>query len=266
MGIRIVFSDIDGTLIDKDRVLSSKTIATFKAIKEAVPIVLISARMPKAMRHLQQMGTIEDQPIIAYNGGLILVNDKIVHSTEIPNNITEQITLFDSKIHFSLYHNDDWYVPKKDYWALREINNTKVEASVLSNQEVIALWNSKDIGAHKIMCMGNIDDIDRLFIYLEEQFGNELHIYRSKSTYIEVAPKTISKKTAISYILNNLYPTITMAEAVAFGDNYNDIEMLNAVGYGVAVANAKDEVKQVAEYHTEAGVNDGVALFLESHL
>lgn len=170
MSIRIIFSDIDGTLLNNQRVLSSKTISIFKKLKKEIPIILISARMPKAMRHLQAMGNIETNPIIAYNGGLILVNDKVVHSTEIPNDVTKKITQFNPKIHFSLYHNDDWYVPQKDYWALREINNTKVEATVLPNKDVLNLWSTKHIGAHKIMCMGNIDDIDRLYTYLEKEY------------------------------------------------------------------------------------------------
>lgn len=265
MPIRIVFSDIDGTLLNEKRSLSKATIEIFKKLKGKTPIVLISARMPKAMRHLQKVGGIEDQPIIAYNGGLILKNKEILHSTEIPNQLTETITAFDPNIHFSLYHNDDWFIPKKDYWALREINNTKVDATLLSNEEVINQWKSKKIGAHKIMCMGNIDDIDRLFEYLETNYTNHLHLYRSKSTYIEISPKSISKKTAISYLLKHQYPKLTLAEAVAFGDNYNDMEMLNAVGYGVAVENAKQEVKDIAKYHTKAGVKDGVAAFLEKH-
>ncbi len=266
MNIRIVFSDIDGTLINSERTLSKRTIDIFKSIKDHIPIVLISARMPKAMRHLQKVGGIEDQPIIAYNGGLVIVNNKVVHSTEIPNDISSIITQFDPNIHFSLYHNDDWYIPKKDYWALREINNTKVNATVLSNPEVLSLWNKSNIGAHKIMCMGNIDDIDRLAAFLKKDYQDKLHIYRSKSTYIEISPKEISKKTAVIYLLDNLYSSIPLSEVAAFGDNYNDMEMLSNVGFGVAVANAKKEVKQVAKYHTESGTEDGVALFLERHI
>lgn len=266
MSVRIVFSDIDGTLLNDERILSKKTIEVFKKLKTNIPIVLISARMPKAMRHLQEMGNLSDQPIIAYNGGLVLVNNEIIHSTEIPNSITTAITEFDSAIHFSLYHNDDWYVPKKDYWTKREINNTKVEAEILANNKVIDLWNKKQIGAHKIMCMGNIDDIDRLSIFLEDNYNELLHIYRSKSTYIEVTPKSISKKTAITYLLDKLYTNISLNEVAAFGDNYNDIEMIEAVGYGVAVANAKDEVKQIAKYQTTSGNKDGVAKFLENYI
>ena len=70
-----------------------------------------------------------------------------------------------------------------------------------------------------------------------------LHLYRSKDTYLEIAPLQISKASALSQLLQAEL-NIDMKEVIAFGDNYNDIEMLKAVGCGVAVGNAKDEVKK----------------------
>lgn len=266
--IKILFSDIDGTLINEARVLSEATIAEFNRIKATVPVILISARMPKAMVHLQKMAEITHFPIIAYNGGLILIDEKEAFSLEISTDIIQHLIDFNSeqKIHFSLYNNDDWYVPKMDYWAKREQNNTKVIPTVLTNEAVVTSWKKQGVGAHKIMCMGNVDDIDELSTYLKTNFGEQLHIYRSKSTYIEIAPSSISKKTAINFVLQKLYPSLTINDAVAFGDNYNDIEMLEAVGKGVAVANAREEVKAVANYKTDKGTEDGVANFIKKYI
>jgi len=265
---KILFSDIDGTLLNDKRVLSEATITEFKRIKNKVPIILISSRMPKAMVHLQKMAGVEHFPIIAYNGGLILIDEEVAFTLEIDTHIVEAMMEFnkEEKVHFSLYNNDDWYVPKMDYWAMREKNNTKVTPTVLSNQKVIKQWKEKKRGAHKIMCMGNVDDIDKLYSYLEGNFGKQLHLYRSKSTYIEIAPLAISKKTAVEFLLKDQYSTLKVAEAVAFGDNYNDIEMLKAVGFGVAVANAKKEVKEVSRYSTDAGSEDGVAHFIKKYI
>jgi hydroxymethylpyrimidine pyrophosphatase-like HAD family hydrolase len=91
MQYKIVFSDIDGTLLNHDRELSPATISTIKHLKDKLPFVLISARMPSAMRHLQADLAIENQPIICYNGGLILVDGQAVNSTEIPLNTIESL-------------------------------------------------------------------------------------------------------------------------------------------------------------------------------
>ena len=76
MKIDIVFSDIDGTLLDSEKRLSDTTIDTFERIKDKTPIVLISSRMPSAMYHLQKSANIDHFPTIAYNGGLIIHDKK----------------------------------------------------------------------------------------------------------------------------------------------------------------------------------------------
>ncbi len=263
---KIVFSDIDGTLLNKERILSEATITQFIRIKEHIPVILISSRMPSAMVHLQKMASIEHFPIIAYNGGLILVNNNVVSTNEIECSILEKIIEFNkkNKVHLSLYNTNDWYVPELDYWAKREINNTKTTPEVLANEKVLQLWKAKQKGAHKIMCMGDVDAIDTLYHFLEENFN--LHLYRSKSTYIEIAPAIISKKTAVQYLLDHVYTDLSFENVVAFGDNYNDIEMLNAAGFGVAVANAKKEVLEVSNHTTKAGADDGVAHFIKNNI
>ncbi|HSI70438.1 MAG TPA: HAD family hydrolase [Gillisia sp.] len=262
MDYKIVFSDIDGTLLNKERELSPATIKAIKLLKGRVPFILISARMPAAMRHLQQELEIGDLPIIAYNGGLILVNGQTRSSTEIPLEVIEELNrMNDFNCHLSLYHHDEWYVPQEDKWALRETNNTKVTPTVKTNTEVIKKWEQEDKGAHKIMAMGNIDHIDKIRDHLENKFSGKLHLYRSKDTYLEIAPSSISKYTAIEMLLQehfNYSPT----EAVAIGDNYNDVEMLRNVGYGVAVGNARQEAMDAANIVCGKSIEDGVAKIL----
>ncbi|UMB53040.1 Cof-type HAD-IIB family hydrolase [Lutibacter sp. A64] len=266
MSYQLICTDIDGTLLNKDRELSKTTIEQVQRVAP-IPLVLISSRMPKGMRHLQQEFKNENTPLVAYNGGLILTNNKVLHSTFIKNNVLEEIInqCTNTSIHLSLFHADEWYVPSMDYWAKREENNTKVTPTVKPNTEVLATWNSEGKGAHKIMCMGDASEIDTLYKSLESTFSNEIMLYRSKDTYIEISHKDISKKTAIDIILDQCFPTLSMDNVVAFGDNYNDIEMLKAVGLGVAVANANYEVLKVADAVTDTNKNDGVAKAIKEY-
>lgn len=263
MNYKLICSDIDGTLLNKDRELSTATIREIKRLSH-IPFILISSRMPKAMRHLQQTLGNTNAPIIAYNGGLILTQNGIIHSTEIHNDVLESIInkSINTSIHISLYHADEWFVPSLDFWANREINNTKVLPEVKSNLEVLQNWKKDNKGAHKIMCMGDEQEIDVLYKSLEAEHCNEIMLYRSKSTYIEISHRAISKKTAIETLINHSYPNIAMNDVIAFGDNYNDIEMLKAVGLGVAVENANTEVLKIAKRVTDTNKNDGVAKIL----
>ncbi|AVR45765.1 Cof-type HAD-IIB family hydrolase [Christiangramia fulva] len=255
---KIIFSDIDGTLLNADREVSEFTIQTVKQLND-VPFILISSRMPAAMRHLQNKMGIGGLPLISYNGGLILVNGKVVSSTEIPLEILQNLHDFNQNdLHLSLFHHDEWYAPRVDFWTRREISNTKVQPEIKSNSEVIEKWKNESKGAHKIMVMGEEEKINTIWNFLEDKFPEELHLYRSKPTYIEIAPKSISKLTAVEHLLKNHYQ-IPMSQCLAFGDNYNDIDMLRGVGMGIAVGNAKPEVLEVAHMVTHSGKEDGVA-------
>jgi Cof subfamily protein (haloacid dehalogenase superfamily) len=267
MNFKLLCTDIDGTLLNKDRKLSALTISEIRRIHPKIPVVLISSRMPKAMRHLQATLGIEDIPLIAYNGGLILDGSQIIETTEI--DYTALVSLIEltknTSIHLSLYHNDDWFVPEMDYWAKREQNNTQVTPTIQSLNDSLALLKSDKKGVHKVMAMGDENEIEELFKSAEAKHSKELHLYRSKSTYIEIANKSISKETALTKLLHHKYPEIQLEHVVAYGDNYNDIDMLKAVGAGIAVANAKQEVLIVADDITATNVENGVALSIQKY-
>ncbi len=264
MSYKIIFSDIDGTLLNKERELSSLTREVFHQLDKEVPVILISSRMPKAMRHLQDELKIAHQPLICYNGGLVIVDGKTVHSTEIPLSTIERLQQFNQNIkcHVSLYHHDEWYVPEMDNWAEREKNNTKVVPTVKPAIDVIDHWKKEKKGAHKIMCMGEENQVDEISQYLSSNFGNELHLYRSKPTYLEIANKEVSKLTGINILLEDHFH-FNLEEVIAFGDNFNDYEMLKAVGMGIAVGNAKPEILEIAKEVTHHGKEDGVAKSLQ---
>ena len=265
---KIAFTDIDGTLLNKEREIDKITKQQVKRISPETPFILISSRMPSAMYHLQRDLEIEGLPIIAYNGGLILVDHKAIHSTEIPIELHKVISTIAKKtpFHISLYNNDDWYVPSMDFWAKREENNTKVTPTVENTDIVIEKWEKEGKGAHKIMCMGEEAAIDVVFNFLQENHRETLHLYRSKATYLEIASKEISKLTAIETLLKHSYPDFSLEQSIAFGDNYNDMEMLKAVGLGVAVQNAKPEVLEIADAITDTNHKHGVALAIEKYL
>ena len=110
MAYKILFSDIDGTLLDAERTLSEKTIKVLSHLKYHFPIVLISSRMPIQMHYLQEKAGILGMPLIAYNGALVIDKDrKVLRSTEIPFSLCQQIVALNQQytggnLHISFYH------------------------------------------------------------------------------------------------------------------------------------------------------------------
>ena len=272
MEFRALCTDIDGTLLNGDRELSRRTIATIKSIDKNIPVILASSRMPSAMRHLQRELDILQHPLICYNGGYVIQyeNDTatpdVIDSVQIPLTVCTSILklTLGKTIHVSLYYEDNWYAPGLDQWTEREARITKVSPTIENQSAVFEQWRESNNGAHKVMCMGSEEEILELYGNLIDGFSDQLHIYRSKSTYLEIAPRTISKASALKLILNRLY-AIDPSEVIAFGDNYNDIELIQSVGLGVAVENARPEVKAIAKKITSDSKNDGVAKVIERY-
>lgn len=267
MTVRAVCTDIDGTLLDRNRELSAKTISVFHLISGMVPVILASSRMPAAMTHLQQELGILNHPLIAYNGGYVIrVQHGTAHvydSVTIPVEVCRSITglIKGTKIHASLYHGDDWFAPARDQWTDREERITKVQAQIRPAEKVLDDWERHHAGAHKVMCMGDADEIAYLQQKLLSKHALDLNVYLSRPTYLELAPASISKGSALKLILEKQY-NIPVSDVIAFGDNYNDIELLRMAGLGVAVNNAREEVKAIADELTLDSIRDGVAVSL----
>jgi Cof subfamily protein (haloacid dehalogenase superfamily) len=265
MNYKAICSDIDGTLLNSERDLSPRLKSVIKKLPPEFPLILASSRMPDAMRHLILDLGKHPQSLIAYNGGYVLSSEgEVLEDVSIPVGLVEKILRLTEKteIHVSLYQGENWYEEKDDYWSQREIKNTKVQCTWMRGMDVVELWTKGNSGAHKVMCMGSSQDISWLFGELHWEHAKDLHLYRSSDTYLEIAPRSISKATGLKKILAHEFD-FGIDSVVAFGDNYNDIDLLQSVGWGVAVSNARPEVKAVAKEVTLHHKEDGVAATLE---
>lgn len=267
---KIIFSDIDGTLLDKERKLSVETIEAYQRIEAHIDLVLISSRMPKGMTYFQDELKNKHLPLVCYNGGLVLKNsignymDKknILLDVAISATLVQQMGRYLEafQVNFSVYSYDNWYTTKRDYWTKREENNTRVIAEIVDAN----FFYTNNIDAHKIMIMGEKEEIDTIYAYCETHFPT-ISLYRSKDTYIEIASKKTSKGEAVKLLLNNYYPLVAKEHTIAFGDNYNDIPLFQEVGYGVAVENGRAALKELASHVTATNKQHGVALFLNEY-
>lgn len=265
MTYKILCSDLDGTLLTTKSDVSTFTISEIQRVKNNMQIILVSARMPKAMRYIQKDLGVLHEPIICYNGALILNGDKEIASTIIPTSCLENIYAIakDHQIKLGLYYKDEWYVELDSERVQKEKLHTKVEPTFKNTEDTITDWKQRDIGAHKIMLMGTKDTADIAFDKLQKSLSHEINIYRSNDTLIEVSPKSVSKLSAIKKIIKDKH---ALKDILSFGDNYNDIDMLQHTGCGIAVGNAREEAKRVANGITLKNTEDGVAHYLQQNL
>ncbi|KRF48989.1 hypothetical protein ASH01_04900 [Terrabacter sp. Soil811] len=259
-------SDVDGTLLDHRRTLSSRTVAAIRAVREAGhTFVLCSSRMPASLEGLERLCGVEPTPLIAYNGGLVLRADRSV--------VTDvAITPADARatyavcerlaLHASFFAGDDWYAWGPDEWTEREATITAVDPSPESAHDYVSSGRVDVQPPHKVMAMGVPALVDELEAALTGRAG--LVTYRSKATYLEIANAACSKGDGLRALADEL--GVDVSDTVFFGDNHNDVSAFAVAGTAVAVANAVDPALDAATVVTGHHREDGVAAYLEDWL
>ena len=124
--------------------------------------------------------------------------------------------------------------------------------------KVIENFNDLDFdGFHKILAIDNdVEKVDFLIKNLTKKYGNELYITRSTPRFCEVSNLKANKGNAIKFLAHRW--GIQKNEILACGDQNNDIEMLNAAGTKIAMGNASEQLKEIADFVTSDVDNDGI--------
>ncbi len=263
MPYKILISDIDGTLLSDHNNVSDFTTEQIARIKDAVKVILASARMPSAIRYLQERLGVTDMPMICYNGGLVIQGEITLSSSEIPLDKVKRVveTAKEHDISLGIYSYDDWFADKMTHRVAYEIDNTQVKPRFRSLEKTIATLEAQHKGAHKIMSIGGKEETDILERMLREDLENQMAIYRSNDIIMEITDNRVSKFAAVKLLLDSF--GLSEHEAIAFGDNYNDLEMIENVGHGVAMENGREVVKEIADAIAGHHTKDGVAYYLQ---
>ena len=199
-------------------------------------------------------------PMICYSGALVVdEKDHPIYSValgkEEAKQLCDAIKEKNREISVNIYSNDLWVEDIEEFWVKQEMEITGVRAKEVSFEDFSVFEE-----VHKILCMGEAEDIARLEQNLKQQFP-QIRIYRSKDTYLEIMSMRASKSDAV-HMLEQRFE-IQRKESVAFGDNFNDIDMIEYAGVGVAVGNAMEEVKEAADYVTDTNDNEGLRKVLD---
>lgn len=255
---KMICLDIDGTLLNsKHKITQPVKDSIQKVVAEKnIPIILVSARMPKGIIFLQKELGIAF-PIISYSGALILdQKQNILHQEILPSTDVQSIYAAAKKLqaHLSIYKEDTWYIEKNDVWSKQESDITGIRPEIQPFAKLLTQWNSQKTGPNKLLCMAAPEIIQALKNSLATK---SITSYCSKPTYLEIVPSSASKTNAIKYLAN--IGSIATKEIMTIGDNYNDIDMLESAGLGIAMGNAPDAVKIHAAAITASNDNDGVA-------
>ena len=264
--IKLIMSDIDGTILDKNHQLDSYLIELMPLLKQCnIPFVLASARSPLGIAPISKELGITDCPIACYNGALISLGDKILSQYSIDK--SELLLLHDflkkefPTVSINVYSGKDWLVNTIDEWVESEAQITGESPKVTSLADFIK--DEKTL-VHKLLLIDNASTILKLKETLATMDFPQTDFYLSKDNYLEVTHNQVSKKQALLELAN--YYQLPLTSIMTLGDNYNDIPMIETAGLGIAMGNAPRDVKTCAKAVTDSNEQNGVSKAIKLHV
>ena len=117
---------------------------------------------------------------------------------------------------------------------------------------------------NKCLIVGSPAPLHDLELRLSQRLKHEMELYRSADYFLECVPLGIDKAESIGKLIDIL--GIKRQEIIACGDGYNDVSMLKFAGLGVAMANASEDIRQLADVVTLSNDNDGVGQIVENYV
>lgn len=264
---KIIFLDLDGTLTNDEKKITKKTKEALIKIQEQGHIVaLASGRPTPGMVPVAEELELEKYGgyIMSFNGGKIInwktketVFENVMDRKHIP-----ALVKYARQNNLGLITYDDKHAlvaTRMDkYIALEALFINKIPAYMMDVVRYV------DYNPNKCLFTADPEISEYHERRIAEKFGDELAIYRSSDFFIEVMPKGIDKAASIKVLIEKL--GIPRENTIACGDGYNDISMIEYAGVGVAMENAVDTVKEVADFITGSNNEDGIAKVIEQYI
>lgn len=256
--------DLDGTLTNKDKVITKRTKeALFKAMDRGVKVILASGRPTYGVMPLARELKLPERGgyILSYNGGVIMdcADGRQVFSSLLPAEANGRIIdlALEERVNILTYEKDriitmDGNCP----YAAKEsaINHLRLE-------EVADFKKYVKFPVPKFLMLDDGDYLAMVEPRVKAALGKNFSVYRSEPYFLEILPKGIDKARSLERLL--AVTGLKRREMIACGDGYNDLTMIRFAGLGVAMENAVFALRKEADYVTLSNDRDGVAAVVE---
>lgn len=265
MDYKMVCIDMDGTLLNREHKVSEASKAALKkAHDKGVHIVISTGRIyTDAKEYSNLIGT--ESAVIASNGAYIREKDNIIYKSVFPKETCMKLVdVFETyKVRPLFYTPEKIYYGNilfrffSDYLKLRGYINKTVKYKWIKSRR--AWENIFELEKDNIVKC-EIINVDLYKIRMVREALEKLEgvqITSSSKTNIEINCTDICKGTAVEYLTS--YYNLDRSQVIVIGDSENDISMIEYAGLGIAMENATDQVKEKADYITDANSMEGVA-------
>ena len=259
--IKLVAIDMDGTLLNSKKEILEETKKYFKDFYKKgtdTLLVLCTGRPETGIRpYLKDLGYLEENHyIISQNGANIYesqtgkrVMDAFLDSTAIQEWIElgkkHGVSVMGAGV-YSYYSFDQ----EPTEWMAFDVKSVNGSLKRISKEE------SFSTEFYKLLLLGDEEQLNEFETLIPQEWRDEFYVVRSQKYLIEVLTKGVNKAFGLEELAKEL--NVQPSEIAAIGDAANDIEMLEYAGVAIAMGNASEEVKSIADIITDTNENNGV--------
>lgn len=249
---KIVFFDIDGTLLDDNKQIPNSTKKAIAKLQEnGIHVAIATGRAPFMFENIRQELNIHNY--VSFNGQYVVFENEVIHKHQLPLATLHQFTNF----------------AKKSGYPIVFLDENEMKATVKDHQFVTECLGSLrfDHPPFEPEYYENHDIYQALLFCEEGKEKSFLHEYpqfqfiRWHDYSMDILPNGGSKAQGIHKFIEKL--GFQQDQVYAFGDGLNDIEMIQAAGTGIAMRNAREELKEVANFVTRHVNDDGIIAGLQ---
>lgn len=260
--IKLIAIDLDGTLLNSQKkMLKENNQAIQKAVQSGIRVVLCTGRPKSGTKpYFEALGLTETEFLILNNGCSTYRSPdwQLLHSKQLTISEIEtlyQLTNTIDGLYLTLTGEKDYLVLNQEVPALVQADGdlvfTKVKAFDLSTLK------ADNQLIFQAMYMGEKAVLDAFEASAKEMLARDFSVVRSQETILEIMPKHVTKASALKELVTDLQ--LSADQVMAIGDAPNDLEMLAYAGIGVAMRNAHDSIKEIADRVSLSNDAAGVA-------
>jgi Cof subfamily protein (haloacid dehalogenase superfamily) len=258
--VRLLLSDVDGTLVTPEKQLTARTVEAVHALQDAdVLFAITSGRPPRGMEMLvEPLGL--TTPIAAFNGGLLVEPDlDVVEQRLVPEDLVGRVIelLRSFGLVVWVYRGADWLVDDQDGpHVAREASTVQFQPTVVDGFENATSGVAKIVGvSDHYQAVAEAEKAGH------DTLGDHVSVARSQPYYVDVTHPQANKGAVVRFL--SVRYGIPEEEIATIGDMPNDVLMFAHSGLSIAMGNAHREVQRAARHVTASNEDEGFAHAVE---
>lgn len=268
MKYRLIAIDLDGTFLDEDSKISPRNKhAVREAVKRGVILTIATGRMFRtSIPYVRELELNVDWPMINYHGALIKTTEsrETLYYQPLDNSLAVSIAKYAEAegYHVNVFIEDRLYIEAENEFSRYYQSIADVDLEAVGKLTPFLKQRGEDpVKLTIINWDGRICDIEAA---LKARFGDKIAALQSLPHFLEITNRLATKGQALRWLAR--WFNIRPEEIIAFGDSYNDLDMIEYAGLGVAMANARPEIRRSADLVTASNAEDGVARIIEDYV